>query len=213
MKIQNSTILVLVFLFSQTTIGVSATDFSPQDLGFNIYLDKSTIVTYTVTVQPTLAKVTIPIIGSQLSDILVLDSDGKLLSYNITQDGLSITNLGSSRVVISYETTSLVTGIGKILTFNASTTITSKVILPKSSTLLTTNIAPLEITTKNQQTTLVLPAGNLSLTLTQKLPTSSDQPLNSFISDYALILIGGVITILLASITFFLMKKRKKDLK
>ncbi len=210
MNIQNSTILVLVLLFSQPTIGVSATDVAPQDLGFNIYLDKSTIVTYTVTVQPTLAKVTIPIIGSQLSDILVLDSDGKLLSYNITQDGLSITNLGSSRVVISYETTSLVTGIGKILTFNASTTITSKVILPKYSTLLTTNIAPLEITTKNQQTTLVLPAGNLSLTLTQ-LPTSSDQPLNSFISDYALILIGGVITILLASVTFFLLKKRKND--
>lgn len=210
MNIQNSTILILVLLFSQPTIGVSATDVAPQDLSFNIYLDKSTIVTYTVTVQPTLAKVTIPIIGSQLSDILVLDSDGKLLSYNITQDGLSITNLGSSRVVISYETTSLVTGIGKILTFNASTTITSKVILPKSSTLLTTNIAPLEITTKNQQTTLVLPAGNLSLTLTQ-LPTSSDQPLNSFISDYAIILIGGVITILLASVTFFLMKKRKND--
>ena len=61
------------------------------------------------------------------------------------------------------------------MTFNVTTNTPSTIILPKSSTIISINVAPQEITSKDQQTTYVLPPSNLSLVFTSHPSPSEGQ--------------------------------------
>ncbi len=205
-------ILLLQLLLLDTSIVWAEDVITSKELSFNIYLDKSTLVTYTVLVPPSQVKATIPLPGSSYTDILVSDINGAPLKFNVTTDSLSVLTLGTSSISITYLTTTLVSATGDLMAFNMTTSTPSIITLPKSSTVISTNVAPLEITSKDQQTTLVLPAGNLSIVFkSQSLP--SDGQGRTLTQDLIIpLFIIGVLLIAL-SLLVAKTKKRKPSIK
>jgi hypothetical protein len=200
-------ILFLQILILDTSIVWTEDVITSKEISFNIYLDKSTLVTYTVIAPPSQVKVTIPLPGSSYSDVLVSDIDSAPLRFNVTQDSISVLTLGTSSISVTYLTTTLVSSMGGLMTFNVTTNIPLTIILPKSSTIISTNVAPLEITSKDQLTTLVLPAGNLSLVFTSQSSPSNGQG-STLMQDLILpLLIMGVLIIALS----LLVAKTKKS--
>jgi hypothetical protein len=200
-------ILLLQILLLNTPTVWAEDVITSKDLSFIIYLDKTTLVTYTVLVPPTQVKVTIPLPGSSYTDVLVFDVDGAPLKFNVTTDSVSVLTLGTSSISVTYLTTTLVSATGGLMTFNVTTNIPSTITLPKSSTVISTNVAPLEITSKDQQTILVLPAGYLSLVFTSQLPPSDGQGKNITQNLIPLFLVAGVLILTL----LLLVAKTKKS--
>jgi hypothetical protein len=203
-------ILLLQILLLNTPTVWAEDVITSKYLSFIIYLDKTTLVTYTVLVPPSQVKVTIPLPGSSYTDVLVFDVDGAPLKFNVTTDSVSVLTLGTSSISVTYLTTTLVSATGGLMTFNVTTNIPSTITLPKSSTIISANVAPNEITSKDQQTTLVLPAGNLSLVLTSQ--SSTDGQGSTLTQDLILpLLIMGVLII---AISLLVVKpKRVKEAK
>jgi hypothetical protein len=177
-----------------------------KDLSFNIYLDKSTLVTYAVLVPPSQVKVTIPLLGSSYTDVLVFDINGAPLKFNVTTDSVSVLTLGTSSISVTYLTTALVSSTGGLMAFNVTTNTPSIITLPKSSTVISTNVVPLEITSKDQQTTLVLPAGNLSLVFTSQSSTSDGEG-RTLAQDLILPLL--IIGVLMLTLSLIVIKTKK----
>jgi uncharacterized membrane protein len=117
----NPTIAIVALLLLNTSTVWAEDIITPKDLSFKIYLDKSTLVTYTVLVSPSQVKVTIPVPGSSYSDVLVSDSNGAPLRFNVTNDSISVITIGTSSISMTYITTTLVSSIGGLMTFNVTT--------------------------------------------------------------------------------------------
>ena len=204
----NPTIAIVALLLLNTSTVWAEDIITPKDLSFKIYLDKSTLVTYTVLVSPSQVKVTIPVPGSSYSDVLVSDSNGAPLRFNVTNDSISVLTIGTSSISMTYITTTLVSSIGGLMTFNVTTNTPSTITLPKSSTVISTNVTPLEITSKDQQTTLVLPAGSLSLVFTSQSSQSNGQT-DTLTNLILPSLVVGVLIISLSLLVVRTMKRKR----
>jgi hypothetical protein len=199
-------LFLLLLLHLNTSIVWTEDIITPKGLAFNLYLDESTLVAYTVLVSPSQVKVNIPLPGSSYSDVLVSDINNAPLRFNVTTNSVSVLTLGTGSVSVTYITTTLISSTGKLMTFNVTTNIPSTITLPKSSTIISTNVAPLEITTKDQQTRLVLPAGNLSLVFTSQSSQSDGQG-RTLMQDLVLPLL--IIGVLIMSLALLVIKTRK----
>jgi hypothetical protein len=205
-------LLLLPLLPHLNTSTVWAEDIiTPKDFTFNLYLDKSTLVTYTVLVSPSQVNVNIPLPGSSYSDVLVSDINGAPLRFNVTKNSVSVLTLGTSSVSVNYLTNTLISSTDGLMAFNVTTNIPSTIILPKSSAMISTNVVPLEITTKDQQTTLVLPAGNLSLVFTSQSSPSDGQG-RTLIQDLVLPLLIMVVLIIALTLLITKTKKSKRSI-
>ena len=199
--------LLTIILLLPTSIVWAAIEYTSQNMEFTLYFDKSTLITNTVAVSPAMAKVTVPLLGSGFSDMLVSDNTGGPLKFNVTLNSVNVATLGASSINITYVTNGLVTSAGDLFTFNVTTHVTSKVTLPKTATIISTNVAPLEITTKDQTTMATLPASNLSLLYTS---VSGAQPYTPRVSPLSpLLIIGVLIGVLLAFL--LIMRGRKRN--
>lgn len=134
-------------------------DYTPTRLFFTVYSDGVVSVDYTLDVDPTLVKVSIPLLGSLFRDVLVVDQDGIPLDYSASGSAMVVDNLGSTSVAIAYTTPDLTSKIGSLWVFNASSPATSSIILPLGATVTSFSSVPLEVGTLNNRPYISMPAG------------------------------------------------------
>ena len=127
-------ISVVMILFINVPL-VKGQDFEPFELDFMIYGDGLVKVDYFLETDPTLLRVDVPLFGSHIDGILILDQDGLPLDSEINGTNLVIDTIGSTTVILSYRTPSLTTKNGVVWSFNVSAPIEARIILPFGATI------------------------------------------------------------------------------
>ena len=147
-------------------VPVTFAQVSPQTLGFTVYTDGVTRVDYHLDTDPTLALVNITLFGDTVEDLFILDQDGLLLASAVVDGYHQVDSLGSSSLTVSYLTADLTGKSGAVWGINVETAISAEIMLPVGATIINMNEIPLEIETVDEQTRLVMPAGEVSVSYT-----------------------------------------------
>lgn len=158
-------VLPLVLALILPTFLVQAAP-SPETLSFEIYTDGTVKARYVLSVDPTKAQENVTIFGEVIQDLFVYDEEGLLLGSEYIGGYLQVDTLGSETVDITYLTSDLTGKIGAIWSIDVTTPISTEVTLPLSSTIINLNQIPLEIETVEEQTKLVMPAGDIIVSYT-----------------------------------------------
>ena len=145
----------------RTTLAVSNT--VPKELEITIYGDGVTRVNYIVEVDPTQVIVYVELLGSMYETLIVFDQNGFPLDYSKNETGIMVDSLGATALEISYLTSSLTSKEGPIWNFDTELPITCSVILPYSTTIIYLDPIPLEISTVNEKTLLIISGGQTSI--------------------------------------------------
>ena len=142
---------------------VLSADYSPTNLVASLYIDGVVVVEYSVAIDPTLAKVTIPLFGTQYSSLFAVDQND--LPLVATQSGSSILvdSLGASNIIITYTTQDLTTKVGVLWTFNVTALSNVNVLLPLGATIVSLNQIPIDVQTINGRSYITFPAGIVSI--------------------------------------------------
>lgn len=169
--------LILLILIASTPLAVGQEYYSPNDLSFTVYDDGYVVVDYTVDVDPTMVRVNVSLFGSLYQNLLISDQDLLILDSTPTVGGLTIDTLGAISASLWYETTDLTGKAGQIWTFAVSTPITSTILLPEGSTIISLNDVPLEMGSLNGRVLLTMPLGDLEISYTVGVVGSKEHAL------------------------------------
>ena len=169
--------LILLILIASTPLAVGQEYYSPNDLSFTVYDDGYVVVDYTVDVDPTMVRVNVSLFGSLYQNLLISDQDLLILDSTPTVGGLTIDTLGAISASLWYETTDLTGKAGQIWTFAVSAPITSTILLPEGSTIISLSDVPLEMGSLNGRVLLTMPLGDLEISYTVGVVGSKEHAL------------------------------------
>jgi len=170
-------VLILLSLVVSTPLVMGQEYYSPNELSFTVYDDGYVVVDYTVDVDPTMVRVNVSLFGSLYQNMLISDQDLLILDSTPIGDGLTIDTLGAISASIWYETTDLTGKAGQIWTFAVSTPITSTILLPEGSTIISLSDVPLEMGSLNGKVLLTMPLGDLEISYTVGVVGSKEHAL------------------------------------
>jgi len=142
---------------------ILAANYTISTLTVTIDPDGYTNLEYKVTTDPTVANITLPLIGVNYTNLLITDQNQEPLNYQIQGEVATISSLGSN-VDISYSTQSLTSKRGDLWEINVTAPTSIGVTLPQGATLVSISQIPLEISTINQRQSLLLPDGPNEIT-------------------------------------------------
>jgi len=174
--------LLLLSMVISTPLVMGQEYYSPNDLSFTVYDDGYVVVDYTVDVDPTMVRVNVSLFGSLYQNLLILDQDLLPLDSTASGDGLTIDTLSAISASVWYETTDLTGKAGQIWAFAVSTPITSTILLPEGSTIISLSDVPLEMGSLDGRVLLTMPLGDLEISYTIGVVGSKEHAL-AIISD------------------------------
>ncbi|MQY83385.1 hypothetical protein GH157_06825 [archaeon] len=166
-----------MILIASTPLAVGQEYYSPNELSFTVYDDGYVVVDYTVDVDPTMVRVNVSLFGSLYQNLLISDQDLLILDSTPTVGGLTIDTLGAISASLWYETTDLTGKAGQIWTFAVSAPITSTILLPEGSTIISLSDVPLEMGSLNGKVLLTMPLGDLEISYTVGVVGSKEHAL------------------------------------
>ena len=147
--------LAVTLLLSITATAAQETDYHVESTDIQIYRDGLVRVTQIVSVDETIAAISLPLLGSSVSNYIVLDENQTVLDYEDPEsNNLTILTLGATTVSIQYDTHSLTLKHGEVWTFIVDTPYNITVQLPEESTVVYLSETPTEIDMENNRLTL-----------------------------------------------------------
>jgi len=156
--------MVMLGLFSSIPRIQALEDYEYKGLSLNIYADGVTRVEYWVDVNPTLARINVTTLGTQIRNLVVKDQEGDLLDSMVVNGHILVNVLGSKSIYIEYVTPELTKKDRAMWSLQASLPIDSDIRIPEGATILSLDPIPLGISIVGDSTTLTMPSGNVSLT-------------------------------------------------
>ncbi|RLE81418.1 MAG: hypothetical protein DRJ51_03885 [Thermoprotei archaeon] len=135
------------------------------ELKFKIYADGSVEVTYKISLNYTTTTIELPLYGKVYVDTLVVVNEEKLpLTYEVSQNTLTVDVAGSREVVVVYLTDLLIKNEVWILEINVP--VKATIILPHNSSVVDFNTLPLDLKETLEGLVVVMPQGSIRLTFT-----------------------------------------------
>jgi len=158
MKYRAVDLFALIFIMASTlTVVVNGQDYTPNTLTLDIYPDGSVNVEYIIEPNPLLARVNVTLFGDRYEDLLIVDSDGIILYWDSTLNGVEADALGSSEITIAYSTQTLTNKTGSMWTVSAAPEVNSIITLPKDAVLVGLSPPPIGIRILDNQATITMP--------------------------------------------------------
>ncbi len=156
--------LVAVMLLCLLPVSVAfSADYTPVSLTATVYVDGIVGAEYVVDVNPTQARVTVPLFGSTFSDLLIVNTEGLPLVSTQSGSSVSVDTLGAARMTATYTTQDLTSKAGTIWTLNVTSPTNLIINLPVGSTIVSLNHIPLDVRTVDGHPYIVLPAADNSV--------------------------------------------------
>jgi uncharacterized membrane protein len=155
-------VIILAILFTIAPL-TQALDYTPIQITFQVGSDGVSMVDYHLEVDPTLARVSLPLVGSAFDDLLVVNQDGTPLDNTLKESTVTVDTLGSSGIVITYATQSLTSKAGAVWSWNATTPGATTIIVPAGATIVSLSQVPLELGIVSGRPYAVLPEGENSI--------------------------------------------------
>ena len=138
-------------------------DYTGVSTSVKVYSDGSASIDMVIEPDPTLARLNVSLMGDIYEDVLASDSDGIILSWTVTEDGVEVDGLGVDQITISYSTSSLTNKTGSKWTALIESEVNPIVTLPKDAVLVGLNPSPLGITIVEDNAVVTMPAGTSTI--------------------------------------------------
>lgn len=149
------TVLAMVIILSNiTAIITQQTDFQVDSTDIQIYRDGLVRVTQTLTLNETIASVSVPLMSSSADNYIVLDENQTVLDYEVEGNNLTVLTLGATEVWLQYDTPSLTSKDGEVWTIDVETPYNMTVQLPEESTVVYLSETPTSIDMEGNRLTL-----------------------------------------------------------
>jgi uncharacterized membrane protein len=104
--------------------------------------------------------------GDSFENLLVEDENGFPLTTQspIENEILDVETLGSSNILINYDTYSLISKDGKIWSFEMDSPVEFTVTMPKNSVIVGMSTIPMSMNVDSERTNILLPSGSAEIT-------------------------------------------------
>jgi uncharacterized membrane protein len=155
---------ILLAVFALTSQQSLCEETNPETLILTVYPGGFTFVDYSISVDKTFPTQSITIFGLVAEDLLVVDSNGLPLSYQLNGSELTVHSLGTEEVEITYVTQDLTSKDGRYWTVALNSPVNAQMKLPIESAIISLNKVPEVIETKGNQVTLVMSTGEIQVT-------------------------------------------------
>ncbi len=154
-------VAALVLILLAMSVPLQHSFGSTRTLDFFLFPDGSTHVTYFLESDPLLPDTIVPLYGDSFENLLVEDENGFPLTTQspIENEILDVETLGSSNILINYDTYSLISKDGKIWSFEMDSPVEFTVTMPKNSVIVGMSTIPMDMNVDFERTKILLPSG------------------------------------------------------
>jgi len=154
-------VAALVLILLAMSVPLQHSFGSTRTLDFFLFPDGSTHVTYFLESDPLLPDTIVPLYGNSFENLLVEDENGFPLTTQspIENEILDVETLGSSNILINYDTYSLISKDGKIWSFEMDSPVEFTVTMPKNSVIVGMSTIPMDMNVDFERTKILLPSG------------------------------------------------------
>ena len=188
---------------------------SARTLDFFLFPDGSTHVTYSLDSDPLLPDTEVPLYGDSLENLVAEDENGFLLSTQSEKNILQVETLGSSNILINYDTYSLISKDGKIWSFEIDSPVEFNVVMPQNSVIVGMSTFPIDMNVDSDRTKILLPSGPAEITYFLAVAESSQvlPPEETPVAtgdDNSIIYAAGGAAVVIAAIAAIAIKMKNK---
>ena len=190
---------------------------STRTLDFFLFPDGSTHVTYFLESDPLLPDTIVPLYGDSFENLLVEDENGFPLTTQspIENEILDVETLGSSNILINYDTYSLISKDGKIWSFEMDSPVEFTVTMPKNSVIVGMSTIPMDMNVDSERTKILLPSGPAEISYFLAVAESSQVLIPEEIieeNDNSILYVtgGAVVAAVIAAIAIKMRSKPKQ---
>ena len=184
---------------------------SNRTLDLFLFPDGSTHVTYSLESDPFLPDTEVSLYGDSFENLVVEDENGFPLTTQSDNNILEVETLGSSNILINYDTYSLISKDGKIWSFDIDSPVEFNVIMPQNSVIVGMSTFPIDMDVTSDRTQILLPSGIAEITYFLAVAESS-QILPSEVSttenDTSMMYVAGGAAVAIAAIAAIAIKIR-----
>ena len=188
---------------------------SARTLDFFLFPDGSTHVTYSLESDPLLPDTEVALYGDSLENLVAEDENGFLLSTQSEKNILQVETLGSSNILINYDTYSLISKDGKIWSFEIDSPVEFNVVMPENSVIVGMSTFPIDMNVDSDRTKILLPSGPAEITYFLAVAESSqilppeETPVTTG-DDNSMIYTAGGAAVVIAAIAAIAIKMKNK---
>jgi uncharacterized membrane protein len=188
---------------------------STRTLDLFLFPDGSTHVTYSLESDPFLPDTEVSLYGDSFENLVAEDENGFPLTTQSEKNILQVETLGSSNILINYDTYSLISKDGKIWSFEIDSPIEFNVVMPQNSVIVGMSTFPIDMNVDSDRTQIFLPSGIAEITYFLAVAESSQvlPPEETPVSedDNSIIYVaGGAAAIAIIAITAIAVKMKNK---
>ena len=190
---------------------------SNRTLDLFLFPDGSTHVTYSLESDPFLPDSKVSLYGDSLENLVVEDENGFPLTAQSENNTLDVETLGSSNILINYDTYSLISKDGKIWSFEIDSPVEFNVIMPQNSVIVGMSTFPIDMDVAFDRTKILLPSGMAEITYflavaesSQVLPSEETSVTEG--DNSMMYVAGGVAAITIIAIIAIKMKNKPKQI-
>ena len=188
---------------------------STRTLDFFLFPDGSTHVTYSLDSDPLLPDTEVSLYGDSLENLVAEDENGFLLSTQSEKNILQVETLGSSNILINYDTYSLISKDGKIWSFEIDSPVEFNVVMPENSVIVGMSTFPIDMNVDSDRTKILLPSGPAEITYFLAVAESSqvlppeETPVTADNNNSIMYVAGGAAVAIAAIATIAIKMKNK----
>lgn len=169
------TLLLLSFTPLLSSLVLAENPIISESLTLKVYYDGYVQISNVFEINQTYPQVTFNLLTPTPEDLLLVDEQGSLLDYAITETQVNVFSLGASQIKISYFTPNLTYKTGKFWTIALDVPVNTTIILPENATIISLNKVPELIESFNGQVTIIMPSGEIEVSYIAK-HVLQDQP-------------------------------------
>ena len=185
---------------------------SNRTLDLFLFPDGSTHVTYSLESDPFLPDTEVSLYGNSLENLVVEDENGFPLTTQSENNILQVETLGSSNILINYDTYSLISKDGKIWSFEIDSPVEFNVIMPQNSVIVGMSTFPIDMDVTSDRTQILLPSGIAEITYFLAVAESSQvlSPEETSVTkdDNSMMYVAGGAAVAIAAIVAITIKIR-----
>ena len=188
---------------------------STRTLDFFLFPDGSTHVTYSLDSDPLLPDTEVSLYGDSLENLVAEDENGFLLSTQSEKNILQVETLGSSSILINYDTYSLISKDGKIWSFEIDSPVEFNVVMPENSVIVGMSTFPIDMNVDSNRTKILLPSGPAEITYFLAVAESSqvlppEETPQTEDNDNSMMYVAGGAAVAIAAIAAIAIKMKNK---
>ena len=188
---------------------------SARTLDFFLFPDGSTHVTYSLDSDPLLPDTEVSLYGDSLENLVAEDENGFLLSTQSEKNILQVETLGSSNILINYDTYSLISKDGKIWSFEIDSPVEFNVVMPENSVIVGMSTFPIDMNVDSDRTKILLPSGPAEITYFLAVAESSqvlppEETPQTEDNDNSMMYVAGGAAVAIAAIAAIAIKMKNK---